>query len=161
MSEAKPNVLVMDASGAIVWDPDSPTDVAALRRALGEIGSGPAASIRADLEIVTDRTARFLRSLADPTALPTPDAQLDQEGVYLHRERKRIAYGLSQEGLDTRREAAPPYHRLLLGARTVHEWGHLAEDAGCIRVADANKQELRAARSALTEAFQGAVARVE
>ncbi len=47
---------------------------------------------------------------------------------------RRAVYELQQPAFDAQAGAAPPYHRLLLGARVMHEWGHLARAAKWLRV---------------------------
>jgi len=56
-------------------------------------------------------------------------------------------------------EPCPPYQRLLLGARVVHEWGHLADEADFVRVPPERAEDDYAeAVAALEEAFADVVA---
>jgi len=55
-------------------------------------------------------------------------------------------------------EPCPPFQRLLLGARVVHEWGHLADEAGLVRVPVERRAEYAEAVRALEEAFARVVA---
>ena len=48
---------------------------------------------------------------------------------------------------------APPYFRLFLGARVMHEWGHLAHAAKFLRVPDENKLAYKEARAELGDCF--------
>src|SRR4029077_20269193 len=67
-------------------------------------------------------------------ALPAPDADSAQSGYsYLHRERGLIAYNLHEPGMERLRGPALPFARAMLAARTMHEWAHLAVDAGWVR----------------------------
>jgi hypothetical protein len=126
-----PAVVVVAADGSTLWDPATPEATQALASALGPLSPRAAASLRLDLQTIDEHTRRFLTSLRAPDALPGHSDQVDQaDGVYLHTERRLIAYALQQPGLDARREEAPPFHRWLLEARVMHEWGHLLEEAG-------------------------------
>jgi hypothetical protein len=130
-----PRVLVTGEAG-ILWDPDKASETKQLRAVLEGIHQRPADSIRADLEVISDRTVRFLAKLRNPDALPKPH-ELDQEaGTYIHEDRKLIAYDVEHKRMNRLREASPPYERLMLGARTIHEWSHLAVDAGVVGVPD-------------------------
>src|SRR5262249_48201039 len=75
----------------------------------------------------------FLAALVDPTALPAPQSTTDQSGyTYLDRRRRLIGYNLHEPGVDRLHGPALPYARAMLGARTIHEWAHLAVDAGWV-----------------------------
>jgi len=159
LAEAKPRLLVGDGQGNILWDPDRPREVDALRQALGKIGAAAAESLQADLEIVGRRTVKVLGALREPERLPADSEDVEQDGgVYLHERRKLIVYDLAQPGLDVRREPAPPYHRHLLGARVIHEWGHLVAEAGMAAVPEQGKAEHEAARKAVVDAVERLVA---
>jgi hypothetical protein len=145
-----PRVLVTDASGQILWDPERPSDTARLREAIDGVGTLPARSLAEDLATVGDATRRFLAILRDPDALVVPTASLEEAGgVYVHHDRRLIAYALVQPGLDATREAAPPYHRLLVAARVVHEWGHLAVDGGVVPVSPGRHRDFERAGAEL------------
>ena len=140
-SEA-PCVLIAGRQGRILWDPDAPHDVAPVRAALGGIGERAAESIRADLQVIDAHTRRFLGSLRDPQTLPPPHPDTMQSGLsYLHIARKLIAYNVCEAGMERLRVPAPPFERFMLGARTMHEWGHLAAEAGWISVTPTRRQE--------------------
>ena len=141
LTQTIPLLLVLDDAGELLWDPEQPAETAALSAALEGIAAAPAESLRTDLEIIGERSARFLASLRDPARLPPPKHLDEEGGVYMHTQRRLIAYVLTQPGLDPRREVAPPYHHLLVGARTIHEWGHIAEEVGMIRVPEARRAE--------------------
>ncbi len=157
LAESVPPLLVLDGERRALWDPERPGDTSALARALEEAGDAPLASLHRDLALVAERTRSFLAVLDEPDTLVVPtDALEEAGGVYIHP-RKLVAYALEQPGLDTRAEAAPPMHRLLLAARVIHEWGHLAVEAGYVPIAAgraAEKQqrfeELRATLDAIT-----------
>ena len=65
---------------------------------------------------------------------------------------------LKQEAFDCLTAPAPPYFRLFLGARVMHEWGHLAHAAKFLRVADENKAAYKEARAELGDCFVQAIA---
>ncbi len=137
LAESAPMVLLTDHLGGTLWDPDRPGDVDAFRAVVDGIPHRAANSLMEDWSVIDRHSNRFLDALADPGELAPPGESLDQEdGIYLHEGRKIIAYCLAQPGFKTLAEEAPPYHRLLVGARTIHEWGHLAADAGIVRVPD-------------------------
>lgn len=155
----RPPVLVTDEHGATLWDPDLPDEVGALAAALRGVGGRVAQSLRDDLEVVGERSRRLLGALRHPERLPRTTDEVDQEGgVYVHAERPLMVYSLAQPGLDPRREPAPPYHRLLVGARTIHEWGHLCEAAGWVGLPAARKAEHAAALEQVAAATSAIVA---
>ncbi len=149
----RPPLLLTDESDRTLWDPDAPTELSALRRALEGIGGRAAQSLQADLKVVGDRSATFLASLRRPERLPAAGDDVEQEGgVYVHETRPLVVYSLAQPGIEPVKEAAPPYHRLLVGARTIHEWGHLSEDAGWLGLPAEREEEHRRAREAIAAA---------
>jgi hypothetical protein len=130
-----PEVLVTGEGGDVVWDPAAPADTARLVATVGDLPAEAADSIRDDLAVADARSRAFLGALRDPAALPRPGDEIEQSGlVYLHAERRLCAYNLHEPGMNRLAEVAAPYERLMLGARTVHEWAHLAVDAGLVRV---------------------------
>src|SRR5690606_21318309 len=150
--------LLTDAAGEPVWDPERARDVGRARDALAEVTARAADSLCRDLSVVADRSDRFLRSLVYPDRLGKTD-ELDQAGgTYIHPDRKIIVYSLLQPGLDPLPEAAPPYHRMLLAARTVHEWGHLAADAGWVRVPDDKVADFEEMKRDVQRRFDAAIA---
>lgn len=131
----KPRVLITDGDGETLWDPEQPESCDALHQAVRAVTAEVADSLIADLQVVGDRTDAFFDSLREPERLPLSSGEVEQiGGVYLHESRRLVVYSLVQPGLDPLREPAPAYHRLLLGARTIHEWGHLADAAGWLPV---------------------------
>jgi hypothetical protein len=132
LAEEAPPLLVT-ARERIVWDPERPTDVAALEHEIAPAGEAALIDIRADLMVVAEHTRRFLAALAEPAALPAPDPATSQSGyVYTHRTRRLLAFDLHE--VHTERLLGPgmPYARAMLGARAIHEWSHLAVDAGWV-----------------------------
>lgn len=149
----QPALALHRTDGREVWSPAQP-DVTGVRKALDDASTPAVQSILADLQVVDARTRDFLGRLADPAALPTSCGVLETGGgAYVDAPRRLIVYELQQKSFDALHSAAPPYHRLLLGARVVHEWGHLAHAARLIRVPEARKDEYRIRRAKMGEAF--------
>lgn len=149
-----PEVLVVDRAGSLLWDPREASDTARLCAALSGAGERPLASLLADLRLVAAVTRCFFERVTGARELPVPSDSLEEAGgVYVQQERKLIAYALEQPSFAPLSEEAPPYHRLLLAARTVHEWGHLAVEGGVVPVPPAKRGAFDAACSALGDTF--------
>ena len=124
--------LLIAARGRLLWDPQAPDRVGALRAELKQCSGAALRDVLADLRVVAAHTRRFLAACADPAALP-PAGDAEQRGyVFMHRERGLLAYDLDEAGIDRRLGPALPYARAMLGARAVHEWAHRAVDAGWV-----------------------------
>lgn len=154
LSRERPNVLVVSASGDIVWDPSTPDATDAFREALRGAGDRPIDSLLSDLRVVSDVTAQFFEHVRGSRSFSSRSPQLEQGGgAYIHPERGLIAYAIEQPSFGPLTEEAPPYHRLLLAARAMHEWGHVAVDAGVVPVPTARRSAFASARGRLEEAF--------
>lgn len=154
LRESRPQVLVLGEDGATLWDPDRPNETDALAGALSSIGDLPAKSLVADLRTIDRVTKQFVETISDPSALEVPVESMEEAGgVFVHHERKLVAYALVQPGLDARVESAPPVHRLLLAARTAHEWGHLAVDSGFVPIPEKNRRRFDEASEELRALF--------
>jgi hypothetical protein len=81
-------------------------------------------------------------------------------GAYVDAARRAVVYELVQPAFDARRSVAPPYHRLLLGARVIHEWGHVAHTAKMIGVPASRQADYARARAELGERFAAIVGRM-
>ena len=128
-----PPLLVTAEDGRIVWDPEHPARLDALRTSLERGDSAAVASIADDLRTIARHTRAFLASLTDPGALPMPASETEQSGYsYMHRERRLVAYDLDEPGMERLTGPGLPYARAMLGARSIHEWAHLAVDAGWV-----------------------------
>ena len=154
-----PPFLVTARRGVIVWDPDRPADVDALRPLLTCAGAAALRDVAADLRVVATHTSRFHAALVEPRSLPAPDPDTAQSGYsYLHVTRGLIAYNLDEPGIERLAGPALPYARPMLGARTVHEWAHLAVDGGLVpRTVD--DAAWRALLAALARLLDDAIAR--
>ncbi|MFN8642357.1 MAG: hypothetical protein U0802_12140 [Candidatus Binatia bacterium] len=149
--------LLLTARGRLLWDPQTPNRVAALRAELRRCSGAALRDVHADLRTVAAHTRRFLAACVDPAALP-PAGELEQRGyVFMHRERGLLAYDLDEPGIDRRLGPALPYARAMLGARAVHEWAHRAVDAGWVPWS-LSAAEHDARRAAVAALLDGAVA---
>lgn len=158
LEDERPSVLVTTKGGSILWDPERPDDLAAMAFALDGIAAAPAESLRGDLKVISDRTRRFLDALADGDTLPKPH-DLDQEaGTYIHQSRRLIAYDLHHPTMNRLKEPSPPFERWMLAARTIHEWGHLAVDAGVVRVPQERLADFAEAQGRAREALDAVIA---
>jgi hypothetical protein len=153
LREARPQVLVVSESGDILWDPDAPLETERVRERARGIGDRPARGLMDDLRLVAGVSERFLRHVRGAREFRIPTFLEAAGGVYLHYERRLIAYALEQPGIMPLREEAPPYHRLLLEARAMHEWGHVAVEAGVVRVPPHRRRDLEAARADIAAIF--------
>ncbi len=133
LAVSAPPLLITTRRDRVAWDAQHPTAVGALRAELREASGVAVRDLLADLQTIEHHTRMFQRCLRDPTALPPPARDTEQRGYcYLHRERGVIAYNLHEPGIERLRGPALPYARAMLGARTIHEWAHLAVAAGWV-----------------------------
>jgi hypothetical protein len=145
----RPRALISGGEGEILWDPERADECDKLRGAVGALTPGGDQRIRRDLEIIDRHSRRFLASLCDPEALAEPAPYMTEGGLcYIHGEHRLIAYDIGPGRNENRLwEPSPPFERLMLGARTIHEWGHLAAESGWVVI----PQNRLAERQALTE----------
>jgi hypothetical protein len=142
-----PPLLVTSAGGRIVWDPDTPLRIGGLRAELKGADGAAVRRIAADLRLIARHTRTFLDAVVDTDALPRPTATTEQRGyTYLDGTRRLIAYNLREAGMERLLGPPLPYEHAMLGARTVHEWTHLADAAGWVprTVTDEHWKELEA-----------------
>jgi hypothetical protein len=159
LREAQPLALVTGEAGEILWDPEHPAELAPIRAALTGIPTAAAERVQGDLAVVGARSRAFLDSLVAPDELPRPGPEIDQDGLaYIHRERRLVAYNLREPGMERLREPSVAFERWMLAARTIHEWGHLAVDAGLVPVPSARRSEFTDVREELTGLFDALVA---
>ena len=156
--QSRAHVIVVDPDGATVWAPES-SDCEAIRGALADASDAAVASVHADLRVIDERSRDFLGRVHEIEALPRHCAMLETGGgAYVDTARRAVVYELRQPGFDARTAEAPPYHRLLLGARVMHEWGHVAHAAKILRVSDQRRSAYASARAALGECFARVIA---
>lgn len=160
LEQAHAHVIMVGPDGSTVWSPEA-TDAQPVKRALDGADDKAIASVHADLRVIHERSRQFLDCVRDRAALPRFCAVLETGGgAYVDAARGAVVYELVQPAFDARTWAAPPYHRLLLGARVMHEWGHVAHTAKMIAVPDEHKAGYRQARGALGERFADIVRRM-
>ena len=160
LQQTRAHVIVQGPQGGTLWTPqhDNPIRV---RRMLADVNDDAVASIHADLRIIDERSRQFLERIDDVDALPTECAVLETGGgAYVDPRRRAVVYELLQPSFDTRAGRAPPYHRLLLGARVMHEWGHVAHTAKILRLPDEDRPAYAVARAELGACFAQIVAAV-
>jgi hypothetical protein len=154
------HAIVVAPDGSTAWSPDAES-ADGVRRALNGAAGDAVASVHADLRVIHERTRRFLACVRDVDALPRHCPVLESGGgAYIDAGRRAVVYELVQPAFDARARAAPPCHRLLLGARVMHEWGHVAHAARMIGVPASRKADYTQARAALGERFAGIVDRM-
>lgn len=128
-----PPLVVTGRGGEVLWQPGSASASSRLESELAPAGAAAVREIHADLALIAEHTRRFRAVLVAPEALPPPDPEIAQSGyAYLHRELALIAYNLHEPGIERLAGPALPWARAMLGARTLHEWAHLAVDGGCV-----------------------------
>jgi hypothetical protein len=160
LERERAHVIVREPDGSTAWSPDA-TSAASVRRALDDAGDAAVESIHADLRVIHERSRRFLDCVRDIETLPSHCPVLETgNGAYVDAALRAVVYELAQPAFDARTGAAPPYHRLLLGARVVHEWGHVAHTAKMIGVPPSRQADYARARAALGETFAAIVQRM-
>jgi hypothetical protein len=158
LADEKPPLLVTGERGRIVWDPDAPDRLGAIRQALRDADAAAVAAIRNDLAAVARVTRLFHAAVVEPSALPAPAENTFQSGyTYLHATRRLVAYNLHEEGMERLRGPALPYACAMVAARTAHEWGHLADAAGWV-VCTTSREEYDVRRAGLAAALDAVVA---
>ncbi len=109
-------------------------------------------SILKDLQVVGYHSKRFLDSLRHRDKLADPAPYMSAGGLsHIDGQWKLIAYDIGP-GPNAGRlwESTPPFERLMLGARTIHKWGHLAAYSGWVRVPEERNMD----REVLTRAYE-------
>lgn len=136
----------------VVWDPAHPDRVGAVRAELRACGGEVVASLHADLEVVAARTRAFRAALVAPAQLAPVPPTMEEAGYVFFAADGTLALDVHEPGVARLAMPALPFARAMLAARTVHEWGHRADDSGWIPAAVA-AQEWRRRRAACAEAF--------
>jgi AcrR family transcriptional regulator len=157
LQQTRPHVIVVAPDDTTVWSPEM-NDPQWMRRALVNASDAAVASLHEDLRTIDERSRQFLERVTDVDMLPKSCAVLEfQGGTYIDPARRAVVHKLRQEVYDSLTLAAPPYFRLFLGARVMHEWGHLAHAAKFLRVPDENKLAYKEARAELGDCFLKAI----
>jgi hypothetical protein len=156
--QSRAHVIVHGPHGGTLWTPQH-DDPIRVRRVLADANDEAVASIHADLRTIDERSRQFLGRVHDVDALPTHCSVLETGGgTYIDAARRSVVYEIQQPAFDASAVVAPPYHRLLLGARVMHEWGHVAHTAKILRLPEERRPEYFAARAELGETFSRVVA---
>lgn len=152
LRDERPDVLLVGSSGEVVYDPDQPVQVEEIRRALAPLTPRAKDSLREDLRLVSAKSRAVLGSLRSPDRLPRTSSDVEiGGGVYIRADLRRVVYELAQPGFDPLRQESPPFHRRLLAARAVHEWGHLVFEAGIVHIPPERRAEHEEAVSSLAD----------
>ncbi len=160
LQQTRAHVIVVAHDGATVWSPEM-NDPRWMRRALVNASDAAVASLHEDLRTIDERSRQFLARVIDIDALPKSYAVLELEGgTYIDPARRAVVHKLKQEAFDCLAAPAPFFFRMFLGARVMHEWGHLAHAAKFLRVADENKAAYKEARAELGACFVQAIAAI-
>jgi hypothetical protein len=149
-----PPLVVTGRGATVLWQPGASGDTSRVRAELEPAGRAALREVAADLALVAAHTRRFRAALLDPETLPCPDPETAQSGYsYMHRDLGLVAYNLHEPGIERLAGPALPWARAMLGARTVHEWAHLAVDGGLVprTVDDRAWAELEARFASLLE----------
>jgi hypothetical protein len=133
LEASRPTVVIDAAPGELLWDCREPGDADALATALEKADQVAVDAIREDIVLIDAHSRTFMAALQNPEELPHPNGDLAEGGYsYMHGQRRVICYSLFEKGMERLAGPPLPYARLMLGARTWHEWGHLADEAGAI-----------------------------
>jgi len=137
LSQNRPRALITGKNGTVLWDPESPDEKDELKARLATLTESGHKRMQRDLEVIDHHSIRFLAALRKHEELASPAPYMSEGGLcYIHPTQRLIAYDIGPGRNENRLwEASPPYERLMLGARTVHEWGHLAAESGWVVVA--------------------------
>lgn len=134
LKKRTPQLIVTDRDERVLWSPQRPR-TGKLKEALAGLSDAAADSMLKDFDVINRKSREFLNRVRDPQQLPDVHAESAAPGglSYMHQHAKRIAYNIHEAEPQRLREPAPAFERLMLGARTVHEWCHLAVDGGWVR----------------------------
>ncbi len=153
-----PPLVVTEANGGVLWDPERASETSALESQLGLADAAALRAITADLELIAQHTRTFLAALVNPGALPAPAADGIEAGyTYLHPERRLLAYNLQEPGMERFQGPPLPYAHEMLGARSWHEWAHAADAAGWVPCS-ISEEGLAGLKASFAEAIEDTIA---
>ena len=145
-----PRLVLVGRASELLWQGPG-TAAESLGPLLARLSPEAEASIIEDLKVIDRKSRQFLDSLVHPDRLAPPASWMTEGGLcYIHGRTHRIAYSLTEDP-DRLWQAAPPYERLMLAARTIHEWGHQAAESGWVRIDPARAEQRAAAERDLVE----------
>jgi hypothetical protein len=125
--------VLLTARRRVLWDPQTPARIADLERALARADAAAVAAIRVDLETIVRHTRAFLAACVDPQEIRVPADATEAGYASLRPDRRLIAYDLEEPGMERLQGPPLPYEQAMVGARTAHEWGHVADASGFVR----------------------------
>ncbi len=158
LQQTRAHVIVVAHDSTTVWSPEM-KDPRWMRRALVNADDAAVASLHDDLRTIDQRSRQFLERVTDVDMLPKSYGVLEFEGgTYIDPARRAVIHKLKQEAFDCVAAPAPFFFRMFLGARVMHEWGHLAHAAKFLRVAEENRVAYKEARAELGDCFVKTIA---
>ena len=150
LESESPHLVLVGEDKELLWQ-GAGTVGDGLKELLARLSPEAEESIIQDLQVIDQKSRLFLKSLLKPDDLVPPAAWMTEGGLsYIHGDANRIAYSLTDDP-DRLWQVAPPYERLMLAARTVHEWGHQAAESGWVRVDPERMQERKDHEQTLVE----------
>ncbi|MEM1081614.1 MAG: hypothetical protein AAGH65_08540, partial [Pseudomonadota bacterium] len=133
LERESPEVVLTGHECTLLWQGPGSADQA-LTPLLDQLAPEAEQSILHDLQVIDQKSRLFLSTLSNPDDLKPPAAWMTEGGLsFIHGQTNRIAYSLTDDP-DRLWQVSPPYERLMLAARTIHEWGHQAAETGWVRV---------------------------
>ncbi len=150
-----PPLLITGDKGRILWEPGNAEHTDTLQATLHGVTEAAEPDILRDLQTIAFHSQRFLSCLRSPAELSKPADFITEDGLcYIHKQQQLIAYNIGSDRHAARLwQPAPPYERLMLAARTVHEWGHLVAESGWVIIPAARQAERQALEHALVTLF--------
>ena len=153
--EAHRPQVVLCAQRRVLWSPQRASRTKELRELLRGIGREVAESLRRDWLVMDAHSRAFLAAVGAEASLgPVPENIAPGGLCWLHGGEKRLAYDLLEPEMLRLRTPAPPYERLMLGARAMHEWGHWFASAGGVRVPPEQERRYEELRAELVDLCQ-------
>ena len=150
LESESPYLVLVGEDKQLLWQGRS-TATDALNPLLQKLTPAAEQSIIEDLKVIDQKSRLFLNSLVDPEALKPPAAWMTEGGLsFIHGQTNRIGYSMTDDP-DRLWQVAPPYERLMLAARTIHEWGHQAAETGWVRVDPERIEERKQYEAALVD----------
>ena len=154
LQKTQPKLILSATDEIIVWAPkylEISFEINALEQLLHNVHHEVIDSLIKDLKIIDSTTQDFFSRLKTPDQLAKPASYLQPGGLcYVHPQYGLINYSLCIQQHPTRLQLpALPYSRLMLQARTAHEWGHLTAESGWVEVK--NKDQKNSIKSKIIE----------
>ena len=150
LDSESPHLVLVGGDKEVLWQGGG-TAAEGLNVLLARLSPEAEESIIQDLKVVDAKSRQFLQSLLKPDELVPPAHWMTEGGLsYIHGDTNRIAYSLTDDP-DRLWQVSPPYERLMLAARTIHEWGHQAAESGWVRINPERMQERKTGEQQLVE----------